>query len=145
MSRCIILCLPAILSSLACYANGQSKEQTDPGRTALQHGDYLSAEMLYRQALRQNPGSPELLTDLGIALQLQGRSTDAIHTFEQALKVKNLPRTYALLAEEKCKIRDLDGARPMLKRIMRDYAGDERFQTARTQLIAFSRRWPEPP
>jgi Flp pilus assembly protein TadD len=93
MSRYIILCLPAILSSLAGYANGQSKEQTDPGRTALQHGDYLSAEMLYRQALRQSPGSPELLTDLGIALQSQGRSTDAIHTFEQALKVKNLPRT----------------------------------------------------
>jgi tetratricopeptide (TPR) repeat protein len=120
----MILCLPAILSSLASYASGQSKEQTDPGRTALQHGDYLSAETLYRQALRQNPGSPELLTDLGIALQLQGRSTDAIHAFEQALKLKNLPRTYALLAEEKCKIRDLDGARPMLYRIIRDYAGD---------------------
>ena len=124
LTRCMILCLPAILSSLASYASGQSKEQTDPGRTALQHGDYLSAETLYRQALRQNPGSPELLTDLGIALQLQGRSTDAIHVFEQALKLKNLPRTYALLAEEKCKIRDLDGARPMLYRIIRDYAGD---------------------
>jgi tetratricopeptide (TPR) repeat protein len=124
LSRCIILCLPAIVSLFACYANGQSKEQTDPGRTALQHGDYLSAEMLYRQALRQNPDSPELLSDLGIALQLQGRSTDAIHAFEQALKLKRLPRTYALLAEEKCKIRDLDGARPMLNRIIRDYAGD---------------------
>jgi tetratricopeptide (TPR) repeat protein len=124
LSRCIILCLPAIVSSFACYANGQSKEQTDPGRTALQHGDYLSAEMLYRQALRQNPDSPESLSDLGIALQLQGRSTDAIHAFEQALKLKRLPRTYALLAEEKCKIRDLDGARPMLNRIIRDYAGD---------------------
>jgi tetratricopeptide (TPR) repeat protein len=122
--RCIVLCFPAMLSSLACYANGQSKEQADPGQTALQHGDYRSAETLYRQALRENPGSPELLTDLGIALQLQGRSTDAIHAFEQALKLKNLPRTYALLAEEKCKIRDLDGARPMLKRIIRDYAGD---------------------
>jgi tetratricopeptide (TPR) repeat protein len=124
LSRCIIVCLPAILSSLACYANGQSKEQTDPGQTALQHGDYSSAELLYRQALRQNPGSPELLTDLGIALQLQGRSTDAIHAFEQALKLKNLPRTYALLAEEKCKTRDLDGARPMLNRIILDYAED---------------------
>jgi tetratricopeptide (TPR) repeat protein len=65
-----------------------------------------------------------LLTDLGIALQLQGRSTEAIHAFEQALKLKSLPRTYALLAEEKCKIRDIDGARPMLNRIIRDYAGD---------------------
>jgi tetratricopeptide (TPR) repeat protein len=124
LSCCIILCLPAILSSLACFANGQSKEQADPGRTALQHGDYLSAEMLYRQALRQDPGSPELLTDLGIALQLQGLSTGAIHAFEQALKLKKLPRTYALLAEEKCKTRDLDGARPMLRRIIRDYAED---------------------
>ena len=124
--RCIVLCLSAILSSLACYANGESKEQTDPGWTALQHGDYLSAETLYRQALHQNPGSPELLTDLGIALQLQGRSTDAIHTFEQALKLKNLPRAYALLAEEKCKIRDLDGARPMLSKIIGDYASEAR-------------------
>lgn len=124
MSHCLILCLLAMLSSLACCANGQSKEQTDPGRTALQHGDSRSAETLYRQALRQNPGSPELLSDLGIALQLQGRSTDAIHAFEQALKLKNLPRTYALLAEEKCKIRDVDGARPMLNKIMRDYAGE---------------------
>jgi tetratricopeptide (TPR) repeat protein len=124
LSRCMILCLPAILSSLAYCANGQSNEQTDPGQTALKHGDYLSAEMLYRQALRQNPGSPELLTDLGIAIQLQGRSTDAIHAFEQALKLKNLPRTYALLAEEKCRIRDLDGARPMLSKIIRDYTAD---------------------
>ena len=138
LSRCIILCLPAILSSLACYANGQSKEQTDPGRTALQHGDYLSAETLYRQALRQNPGSPELLTDLGIALQLQGLSTDAIHAFEQALKLKNLPRTYALLAEEKCKIRDLDGARPMLNRIIRDYAGDAKSSLSLLRAISIS-------
>jgi tetratricopeptide (TPR) repeat protein len=120
----MIMCLSAIVSSLACYANGQSKEPIDPGEKALQHGDYLSAEALYRQALRQNPGSSELLTDLGIALQMQGRSTDAIHVFEQALKSKNLPRTYALLAEQKCKIRDLDGARSMLKKIIRDYAGD---------------------
>jgi len=124
--NCMILCSSAILSSLACYANGQSKEPIDPGQTALQHGDYPSAETLYRQALRQNPGSSELLTDLGIALQMQGRSTDAIHAFEQALKSKNLPRTYALLAEEKCKVRDLDGARPMLKKIIRDNAGDAR-------------------
>ena len=124
LSRSIILCVSVILSSLACDANGQLEEQPDPGQTALQHGDYLSAEMLYRQALRQNPGSPELLTDLGIALQLQGLSTDAIHAFEQALKLKNLPRTYALLAEEKCKIRDLDGARPMLSKIIRDYASE---------------------
>ena len=41
-----------------------------------------------------------------------------MHAFEQALKLKSLPRTYALLAEEKCKTRDLDGARPMVARIL---------------------------
>ena len=124
LSRCIVLCLPAILFWLACYAKSQQQEPADPGRTALQHGDYLSAETLYRQALRQNPGSPELLTDLGISLQLQGRSTEAIRAFEQALKLKSLPRTYALLAEEKCKTRDLDGARPMMSKIIRVYPRD---------------------
>jgi tetratricopeptide (TPR) repeat protein len=118
------LCLLAILSLLACSANGRPQEAADPGRTALQHGDYLSAETLYRQALRQKPGSPELLTDLGISLQLQGRSTEAIRAFEQALKLKCLPRTYSLLAEEKCKTRDLDGARPMISKIIRDYPRD---------------------
>jgi hypothetical protein len=52
---------------------------------------------------------------------LQGLSTAAIHAFEQALKLKNLPRTYALLAEEKCKIRDLNGAQPMLRKVIHDY------------------------
>jgi tetratricopeptide (TPR) repeat protein len=124
LSRCIVLCLPAILFWLACYAKSQQQEPADPGRTALQQGDYASAERLYRQALREDPSSPELLTDLGIALQLQVHSTDAIHAFEQALKLKTLPRTYALLAEEKCKTRDLDGARPMMSKIIRDYPRD---------------------
>ena len=97
---------------------GQSTAAADPGQVALTRGDYSAAEAAYRNALRENPRSPELFTDLGISLQLQGRSTEAIHSFEQALGIKNLSRTYALLAEEKCKTRDLDGARPMLARIL---------------------------
>ena len=102
---------------VVCSGYGQSTA-ADPGRTALERGEYPVAEAAYRNALRGSPRSPELLTDLGITLQLQGRSTDAIAAFEQALKLKSLPRTYALLAEEKCKTRDLDGARPMVARIL---------------------------
>ena len=80
--------------------------------------DYSAAESLYREALRQEPNSPELLTDLGIALQLEGKSSEAIYTFQQALRQKYRAITYALLAEERCKTRDLDGARPMLARII---------------------------
>ncbi len=65
-----------------------------------------------------------MLTDLAIALQLKGRSTEAIHLFEQALSLKRMPRTYALLAEEKCKTPDLDGARPMLTTILAQHSTD---------------------
>ncbi len=107
-----------LMSAVACPGYGQSAAAADPGRTALERGDYSAAEAAYRNALLENPRSPELLTDLGISLQLQGRSTDAIAAFEQALKLKSMPRTYALLAEEKCKDRDLDGARPMVAKIL---------------------------
>ena len=85
---------------------------------------YKRQEAIYRKALLKYPASPELLTNLGIAMQMQGRSTDAIHAFEKALKLKNLPRTYALLAEEKCKTLDLEGARPMLAKILKEDIAD---------------------
>jgi tetratricopeptide (TPR) repeat protein len=96
----------------------------DEARSAMLHGDYAKAERLYRDAIEKDPASATLLTDLGVALQMQGRISEAIQVFEGALKQEYLPRTYALLAEQRCISRDLDGARPMLARIMRDYAGD---------------------
>jgi tetratricopeptide (TPR) repeat protein len=118
LSRRPVLYLPLLLFCVISGGRGQSTAAADPGRTALERGDYSAAEATYRNALRESPRSPELLTDLGITLQLQGRSTEAINAFEQALKLKSMPRTYALLAEEKCKDRDLDGARPMVANIL---------------------------
>jgi tetratricopeptide (TPR) repeat protein len=51
---------------------------------------------------------------------MQHKSILAIHAFERALKLRYLPNAYALLAEEKCKVRDVNGARPMLSRILRE-------------------------
>jgi len=118
LSRRRVFYLPLLLMCVVCSGYGQSTEAADPGRVALEKGEFSSAEAAYRKALRENPQSPELLTDLGITLQLQGRSTEAINAFEQALKLKSIPRTYALLAEEKCKDRDLDGARSMVANIL---------------------------
>jgi tetratricopeptide (TPR) repeat protein len=126
LSRRPVLHIPLLLFSLVCSGYAQSTAPADPGRTALERGDYSAAETAYRNALHLNPKSPELLTDLGISLQLQRRSTDAIDAFEQALKLKSLPQTYALLAEEKCKTRDLDGARPMLAQILTTDPLDQR-------------------
>jgi tetratricopeptide (TPR) repeat protein len=55
---------------------------------------------------------------------MQGKSSEAIHAFKLALRQKQMPRIYALLAEEKCKTRDLDGARPMLEKITREDVQD---------------------
>ncbi len=124
LSRQLFNSIVTVMVLAPSCAVGQEKAAEDPGRVALDRGDYASAEAIYRKALLKYPASPELLTNLGIALQMQGRSTDAIHAFEQALKQKNLPRTYALLAEERCKTRDLEGARPMLAKILKDNIAD---------------------
>ncbi|MGB8481849.1 MAG: tetratricopeptide repeat protein [Acidobacteriaceae bacterium] len=116
--------LAALLLLVVSMANGQSQITLDPGSTALQKGDYKGAEAFYRKALVQSPKSPEVLSNLGIALQMQGKSSEAIRAFERALTRKQMPRTYALLAEEKCETRDVDGARPMLARITREYFQD---------------------
>jgi tetratricopeptide (TPR) repeat protein len=87
-------------------------------QSALENKDYPKAEQLYRDMLSHQEASPELLTNLGIVLELEGRSTEAMHAFEVALRQHYLVGTYALLAEEKCKMQDLAGARPMLARIL---------------------------
>ena len=117
-SRRPVIYLGLLLFCIAWRGYTQSAPPTDPGRAALDKGAFSSAEAAYRKALRENPRSPEMLTNLGVSLQLQGRSTEAIDAFEGALKLKSMPRTYALLAEEKCRTRDLDGARPMVNRIL---------------------------
>lgn len=98
-------------------------QQTSPleyARRAMEAKDYAKAETMYRRALAQDPLSPQLLTDLGLSLQLQGHSTYAMHYYSLALKRRYLPETYALLAQEMCKMGDRDDARPMLARIYRD-------------------------
>jgi len=102
----------------------------DAALRAMSQGDYARAEKLYRSAIEKNPASATLLTDLGVALQMQGRTSEAIQIFERALKEKYLPQTYALLAEQRCISRDLEGARPMLSKILHDYASEARIIAA---------------
>ena len=116
--------LVASFALVSCGAIGQEGRPVDAGKAALERRDYRSAEAFYKKALLQYPASSELLTNLGIAIQSQGRSAEAIHIFSEALKSGRLPRTYALLAEEKCKTRDLEGARPMLAKILKEDASD---------------------
>jgi Tfp pilus assembly protein PilF len=94
------------VSALVGVSWGQQRHGLDDGTLAMARGDYKAAEAHYQRALEQSPGSPELLSNLGITLEMQGKSSQANQAFEEALKQKQMPRTYALLAEEKCKTLD---------------------------------------
>lgn len=123
-NRFVAQVLVLLLIVSAGTVDGNAQTSPDAGSMAMKAGDYKSAEAFYRKALARFPESPEALSNLGIALQQQGKSSEAIHAFTQALKQKQMPRIYALLAEEKCKTRDLDGARPMLEKIAREDVQD---------------------
>lgn len=120
----IAIGLIAVPATFTRSAIAQTPSAPDTIKAALDGGDYAGAERLAGKALAQHPGSSALLVELGMAQQMQGRSTAAIQVFEQALRKRHDPRVYALLAEERCKTRDLDGSRPMLARILRENATD---------------------
>jgi tetratricopeptide (TPR) repeat protein len=105
---------------IASVTQAQQPATLQAAREAMEAKRYDVAEQLYRKALAQSPSSAPLLTDLGLSLQMQGRSADAIHYYSLALKQEYVPETYALLAEEKCRMGDLEGLRPMLGKIFRE-------------------------
>jgi tetratricopeptide (TPR) repeat protein len=127
---------PPLLFSLSALpfipASIQAQQATDllAARQAMNAKQYAFAEQQYRKMLAGNPSSPDLLTDLGLSLQLQGRTADAIHYFSAALKLKYVPETYALLAQQKCRMGELDSVKPMLQRIYREEAKNLRVVSA---------------
>ncbi len=114
----ILLMFFTWLANPVLHAEDTSLAQA--AQAALENKDYPKAEQLYRAMLSQSASSPEILTNLGIVLELEGRSSEAIQAFEAALRQKYLPGTYALLAEEKCKMQDLAGVRPMLVKLLQE-------------------------
>ena len=113
------------VSTLACATPPALADGPDEAKSALDRGDYKLAENLYRTALRTSPNSPELLANLGLTLRMEGRDGEAEHTLKQALHLKYLPLAYALLAVERCRTRDLEGAKPMIDRLIRENGSDE--------------------
>ena len=61
-----------------------------------------------------DPTSAEILDDLGIAYQLQGKKDDAARTFQRVLKIKRLPDAVAMLASDFCMDHEFHRALPLL-------------------------------
>ncbi|PYV89802.1 MAG: hypothetical protein DMG05_12725 [Acidobacteria bacterium] len=106
---------------LATHQMGQTSDPSAAQR-ALDLGDYKRAEELYRALLGSGLSSPELLSNLGITLHLQGKSSEAIAVFRRALRLKEMPGTLALLGLSYCKLRQFDDAAPILQSAKRYFA-----------------------
>ena len=118
----IHLCLA---TSVVAFTISEALAQgVDQARAAMQRGDFATAESLYRKALAASPNSPEILTDLALTLQMQGRAGEAMSLLDRSLRIRYLPLTSALLAEEHCRTRDLQGAKPMIDRLLREQGSD---------------------
>jgi tetratricopeptide (TPR) repeat protein len=125
--RLVLLVLPV---PLAVSMRAQPPADMAAARQAMEAKNYPAAEQLYRKDLAKSPADQELLTDLGLSLQMQGRSAEAMHYYSLALKQRYAPETYALLAEEKCRMGELDRLRPMLAKIYREERKNIRIMSA---------------
>jgi tetratricopeptide (TPR) repeat protein len=114
------LLLALIGSSVILTPAQQQPSALQSAREAMEANQYSTAEQFYRKALAQSLSSAGVLTGLGLSLQMQGRAADAMRYYSLALKQGYVPETYALLAQEKCAMGDVDGVRPMLEKIYRE-------------------------
>ena len=112
--------LLGLLALSASLTQAQQASALQSAREAMRANQYAVAEQFYRKALAEAPSSAGVLTGLGLSLQMQGRAAEAMRYYTLALKQGYVPETYALLAEEKCAMGDVDGARPMLDKIFRE-------------------------
>jgi len=121
----------ALLIALVTLSlQAQAPDEMAAARQAMEAKNYAEAEQLYRKALARAPASDEVLTGLGLSLQMQGRSAEAMRNYSAALKQRYVPETYALLAEERCRMGDLERLKPMLAKIYREQKDNVRVISA---------------
>ena len=111
----LIAFVAVTLSSRGSLLAQTAPANFDHAKQALDKGDYAHAESEFRLLVTANPRSPELMNDLGMALQLQGKSEEASLMFQKVLTIKRLPEAVTLLAVEYCRNHQFDRATPLLK------------------------------
>lgn len=98
----------------ACRVACQAPATLSDAIEAMHKGNYERAEVELRTLSATAPNSAEILDDLGIVYQLQGKTDDAVGIFESVLKIKRLPDAEAMLAIDFCRDHDFQRAIPLL-------------------------------
>jgi tetratricopeptide (TPR) repeat protein len=106
----------AFACSLACAQNTNEARRI---ASAIRNGDYTGALQLLGPALRRSPANAELWTMQGVAYDRQGHKSEALRSFEHALKIA--PNTIPAL-EGAAQIQFAAGDQrviPLLQRLLR--------------------------
>ncbi len=109
------LCLLALF--LASHCASQAPATLSDAIQALNKGDYARAETNLLALSAAEPNSAEILDDLGITYQLEGKTDDAIRVFKRVLKIQRLPDAEAMLAKDYCRDHDFQHAIPLLNEV----------------------------
>jgi tetratricopeptide (TPR) repeat protein len=70
--------------------------------------------MLYREVCRLQPSSAEAWSNLGVALHLEGHSSEAVSAFRHSIQLRSMPRTVAMLTVDLCRLRQADEVERLL-------------------------------
>lgn len=82
--KTIVMALAALLGARAAPAD-DLRDQISAAQSA---GDYRTAAKLYRQLIAEGVDTPEVRSNLGIALHMSGNNRDAVEQFTMALREK---------------------------------------------------------
>ncbi len=110
----LVACLCILAFFPTFHAECQAPKTLDDAIQTLHRGDYAKAESDLLALSASHPNSAEILDDLGIAYQLQGKTDDAVRIFQKVLKIKRLPDAVAMLASDFCRNHDFQRAIPLL-------------------------------
>lgn len=124
--------LAAVVLGVGCaFAQAPSSPQDllQQAVTAQQAGNFDQAVRNYRLILKQYPSIPEIRSNLGAALAGQGRYTEAIAEYKQALRLKPDPQVRLNLALAYYKVADLNAAVSTLKKVRAELPGNVQILT----------------
>src|SRR5262249_22684665 len=84
------------LGSHLLFGQEEARELLHRAQQAESEGHYAEAAGIYEDLVSRNPGSPELLNDLGVVYTRMGKYPEAIVAYQKALKFD--PHSASLLA-----------------------------------------------